>query len=309
MKEKRGKKARKATPAKRDPAIARTDDEGRVHLELHRDPSGAAFVALTEAIFEDAWQNEIAQGAANTAYATFAGQPTVARAVELARSVMASTSNLADGFLARAPAESVACKAGCDHCCHQLVGVTPPEALAILSYLRATRSRDELASLASRVTAAREKTRGLSSRERFSPDHPCVFLEAGRCSIYEARPLSCRGVNSLDAGECAKRLRDPDARAEFLTSGAGSHTFQEPIRAFHAVSAGLQLGLSELHHLDMRPLDLIAAMHLLLTGGDSIPRNWIAGGAAFEPALGGDNTGELGAVELSGVPRPGPSAR
>ena len=36
----------------------------------------------------------------------------------------------------------------------------------------------------------------------------------------------------------------------------------EPIRAFHAVSAGIQLGLAELYRLDMRALDLTAAIDL-----------------------------------------------
>jgi Fe-S-cluster containining protein len=309
MKQRRDKKARAAAIAKRDRPGVRVDAEGRVHLALQRDPNGATFVALSDPIFEEPWQNEVAEGAANTACASFGDRPTVARAVELAKSVMASTSSLADGFLARAPSGSVACKAGCDHCCHQMVGVTPPEALAIFDHLRTTLSREELSTFASHVAAAREKTRGLSSLERFSREHPCVFLESGRCSIYEVRPLSCRGVNSLDADECAKRLRDPGARAEFLSSGTGSHSYNEPIRAFHAVSAGLQLALSELHRLDMRPLDLIAAMHLLFTGGDSIPREWIAGRAAFEPALGGDTTGELGADQMSGASRVGPNAR
>ena len=309
MRSKRDKKTPRTAHSKRGRTGVHTDAEGRVHLALHRDASGQAYVALTDPIFEDDWQNQLAAGAANTAYASQAGRPSVARAVELGRSVMATTSRLADGFLARAPAGSVACKIGCDHCCYQSVGVTPPEALAIFDYLKQSLSNEDRERVASRVARAREATRGLSTAERFSPDHPCVFLESGRCSIYEARPLSCRGMNSLDADECAKRLRDPDARSEFLANGAGSHSYREPIRAFHAVSAGLQLGLAELYQLDMRPLDLIAAMHLLFTGGDSIPREWIAGRAAFEPALGGDATGELGVDQTSGAPGVGPSTR
>jgi hypothetical protein len=114
-------------------------------------------------------------------------------------------------------------------------------------------------------------------------------------------------MNSLDASECEKRLHDGEARAEFLANGAGSHSYREPIRAFHAVSAGVQLGLSELYGLDMRPLDLIAAMHLFFTGGESIARDWIAGRDAFEPALGGDATGELGIDQTSGARRLGSS--
>src|SRR5262249_13214760 len=146
-----------------------------------------------------------------------------------------------------------------------------------------------------------EATRGLSSAQRFSPDQPCAFLEAGRCSIYEVRPLSCRGMNSLDAGECEKRLHDPEARAAFLATGAGSHSYMAPIRAFHAVSAGLQLGVAELYDLDMRPLDLIAAMQLLLSDSGATAREWLEGRPAFEAARGGDSTGSLAVQKLSGA--------
>jgi Fe-S-cluster containining protein len=302
MKRKIGKKARgSAFDVKRtSPRTgAHTDALGRVHLALHRDPeTRRTVVSLERAIFEHAWQNEVAAASAQTSHAALEGGPSVARVVGLARSVLESMSRMAEGLLARAPEGSVACRAGCDHCCYQAVGVTAPEALAIFAHLKATRSEPELARLSSRVAEALERTRGLSAAERFSPDHPCVFLESGRCSVYEVRPLSCRGMNSLDADECARRLRETEARAEFLANGAGSRSFLEPIRAFHAISAGLQLALSELHGLDVRPLDLIAAIHLLLGDGESVARDWIAGGSAFEPALGRDATR---ALDVEGV--------
>ena len=80
----------------------------------------------------------------------------------------------------------------------------------------------------------------------------------------------------------------------------GGHSFVEPIRAFHAVSAGIQLGAFELHGLDMRPLDLIAALDLLLNGPEEIPDAWIAGGSPFESALGNDATDAPGLRALSG---------
>ena len=61
----------------------------------------------------------------------------------------------------------------------------------------------------------------------------------------------------------------------------------EPIRTFHALSAGLQLGLADLYGLDMRPLDLVAAMDLLLNGPETISDGWSRGEPAFEPAVGG----------------------
>ena len=283
-------------PVARDPG-------GRVHLTVQRDPaSGAENVALTGPLFDEGWQNEIAAAAAATAHGTLVRETSPESIVALAHATMAAASRLIDGLLARAPAGAVACRAGCDHCCYQSVGVTPPEALAIFDHLSRTLSDAELGRVAANVAAHRARTRGLSTAERFSPSHPCAFLDtaSGRCTIYAVRPLSCRGMNSLDAGECETRLRDPVARAAFLASGVGGHSFMEPIRAFHAVSAGLQLGVAELHGLDMRPLDLTAAMDLLLNGPPSIPDDWIAGGTPFEPALGGDGRDAPGLQALSG---------
>jgi hypothetical protein len=276
----------------------------RVHLAVVRDPaSGGARVSLDRPVFAEAWQNDLTAAAANTAYAVLgdAPAPTLERTVELARNAMASTSRLAEGLLARAPAGGVACKAGCDHCCYQSVGVTPPEALAIVAHLRTTLSSAELAQVAAHIAERHDETRGLSAAERFSPDHPCPFLRSGQCSIYEARPLSCRGMNSLDAGECARRLREPEARATFLADGRGGHSFMEPIRAFHAISAGLQLGLSELFRLDMRPLELTAAIHLLLGGPETTAGDWLRGEPSLEPARLADGGNDPGLRELSGA--------
>jgi Fe-S-cluster containining protein len=285
LKERSRKAARAAAERQRRRERAFRDDAGRVHLAVHRDAgSGREFVTLKAPLFKEPWQNDVTAGAANTVLGVLGREPSVERVVELTESAMAATSRLVAGFLAHAPEGALACKAGCDHCCYQVVGVTPAEALTIWSHLQRTRSAEELERLGARVVELREKSRGLSSTERFSPDHPCAFLEAGRCSIYEVRPLSCRGMNSLDAKECETRLREPAARAEFVAHGGG-HLFVEPVRAFRAVSAGLQLSLAELYHLDSRPLDLIAAMDLLLRDGAALSTEWIAGRQPFDSAL------------------------
>jgi Fe-S-cluster containining protein len=285
-------------------ARARRDAEGRLHLELHRDSNtGAEYVTLEQPVFGQDWQNQIAAGAANTAHEALAGEATLARAVELARNAMSATSRLAEGLLSQAPEGSVACKAGCDHCCYQVVGVTPPEALAILEHLTQTRSEAELTELQSRVAELYERGRGKTSSERFSPDHPCAFLDVstGRCTIYEARPLSCRGMNSLDAGECSTRLREPSARARFLAGGLGSRSYLEPIRAFHAISAGIQLALSELYRLDMHPLELTAVMHALLSEPEPARARWLAGQAAFSAAYSSELDADPAMRAVSGV--------
>lgn len=298
----KARRARTAATQKWSEAGSRKASGGRVHLTVLRDPSsGREGVTLAKPIFQEAWQNEIATAAANTAHGMLRGQVTLERTVKLAQSAMSATSRLAEGLLARAPAGSVACKDGCDHCCYQSVGVTPPEALVIADHLRRHLAEDELARVAEHISSCHERTQGLSADARFSPEHPCPFLKATSCSIYEVRPLSCRGMNSLDANECRTRLRDPETRAAFVEGGEGGHSFMEPIRSFHAVSAGMQLALAELYGLDMRPLELTAAMQLLLNGPDTLVGEWLSGKRSLEAARGGDTTDAAGVRELTGA--------
>ena len=298
-------KNRKSRRSKLREGSARTntrrDTSGRLHLVVRRDPaSGRGGVFLETPVFTEAWQNEVTAGAANTTYAALERELTVDGVADLAKNLMGAMSRLAEGLLARAPEGSVACRAGCDHCCYQVVGVTPPEALAIARELRSTLSAEALARVRARVHEATERARGLDAAERFSPDHPCAFLESGRCTIYETRPLACRGMNSLDATECSSRLRDPSVRAEFLATGSGGRSYLEPIRAFHAISAGLQLAFSELAHLDMRPLELIPALDLLLAGPEGLGARWLRGESPFESVLAADHTRDRRMLELSG---------
>lgn len=262
------------------------DHQGRVHLSLHRDPAtGRPSVALQKPLYEEHWLNETAAAAANTVLGTLGEQPTLERTTEAARRAMKLTSDLVAQLLTLAPDHALACKSGCDHCCHQIVGVSVPEALALFEHVCATRSPAELEQLKAHIATLYERSRDVASAERFSPEHPCVFLEAGRCTVYDVRPLACRGANSLDATDCERRLHDPETRAEFLARGHGGRCYVEPIRAFRAVSAGLQLGLSELYGLDPRGLDLTAAMHALFQASESLSDAWLAGEQPFGSAL------------------------
>jgi hypothetical protein len=282
-------------------APVRRDARGRAHLVVHRDTQGGALgLTLSRPIFNDQWQDDVAVAAATTAHGFLNEGHTVEKAVALGRNAMAGTSKIADGALALSPDRAPACQAGCAHCCHQAVGVSAPELFAIYDHLRATRTPAELDSTVRRIRAADDQTRGMTSAQRLSPELPCPFLERDRCSIYEARPLACRGTNSLDADACARSLRDPDARAAFLAGAFPIPCFLEPIRAFHAVAAGLQLALDELHGLEVLPLELTAAMRIMVDDPDTTPLRWLAGEDPFRAARGGDSTDNLRIDELSG---------
>jgi hypothetical protein len=277
------------------------DAQGRTHLLIHRDPvGGAQRLTLSRPLFNEPWQNEVVLAAATTAHRFLSEGHTLDRAVELGRNAMAGTSKIAEGALALAPDRPPACQAGCAHCCHQAVGVSAPELFAIHAHLRATRTPAELDGTARRIRDADDKTRGMTAAERLSPALPCPFLVEERCSIYEVRPLACRGTNSLDATACERALRDPEARAAFLAGSFPLPCFLEPIRAFHAVAAGLQIALDELHGLQVLPLELTAAMRILLDNPETAPQQWLSGKDPFQPAQGGDNSQDPRIKELSG---------
>ena len=83
-----------------------------------------------------------------------------------------------DAFFARVAARhgtDMQCQTGCSDCCHVRLSITTVEAAAI---------RDLVAGWSSEVRRSLAPT---------GPTHLCAALDpAGRCKIYEARPLVCR---------------------------------------------------------------------------------------------------------------------
>jgi hypothetical protein len=283
-----------------NPAVVR-DGLGRTHLVVHEDSLGRfQGLALARPIFHEAWQNEVAVGAANTTHVSLSRGKTRAEAAAMGRRLMEGTSKIVDGVLARAGENAPACSSGCAHCCYQAVGVTAPEVFAIYDHLEATLPPEAFLAALDRVRSADDRTRGLTVNERISPALPCPLLEGERCSVYEVRPLSCRGKNSLDADACKRTLHDSDARAEFIAGRVAIPCVLEPVRAVHAVTAGLQLAAHELHGLAMQPLELTAALRVLSDAPIAVAEAWIAGADAFESARGGDTSDDSRIRELSG---------
>jgi hypothetical protein len=85
-------------------------------------------------------------------------------------------------------APDVACKRGCNHCCHTQVLVTTEEARVIGQRIGRKPER----------VAAPGRTRADIDKFDFGYHNPCTFLIGGECSIYENRPLPCRTQYSLD---------------------------------------------------------------------------------------------------------------
>ncbi|HWK50026.1 MAG TPA: YkgJ family cysteine cluster protein, partial [Steroidobacter sp.] len=98
-----------------------------------------------------------------------------------------------DARIASAPdVSTLACRAGCTWCCHFSVDVRAVEVFSILDFVERSLPAGEKARIYSEVRANSAALQGMDDMERMRRNVKCPFLSAGRCSIYEARPQTCR---------------------------------------------------------------------------------------------------------------------
>jgi Fe-S-cluster containining protein len=157
-----------------------------------------------------------------------------------------------------------ACAPGCFFCCYLPVDVLALEAFHIAVHLKQTRSPGELAEVVYRLGA--HSQHGLGTR-------PCVFLVDGRCSIYEVRPMVCRGYNSLSKERCEAYHDD----ASFDLRGTKDRVAG---RLAEAMEEGVIAGLNALG-LDAQWYELPSAVLRALETTDG-PVRWARGEAVFE---------------------------
>jgi len=165
---------------------------------------------------------------------------------------------------------ALACKRGCNHCCHVPVGTSAATVLRIAAALRQKLTAAEWESTVARVAALDDRTHGLPWSPSQRPPLPCAFLVEGACSIYPIRPFVCRAWNSVDAEACRQLV----------------HTEAAPLRfdAFRRASfAGVEKGLNgalRARGLDVADLEFTAAIRVALENADACDR-WLAGEPVF----------------------------
>jgi len=103
-----------------------------------------------------------------------------------------------------------ACVPGCCHCCHLVVHATVAEVVQAADTILQTFSPEDRLELEGRLYAYERAVAPWFGTNLGRVRTPCPLLKDGLCTIYEARPLRCRGVNSLDASECERQKRHPE---------------------------------------------------------------------------------------------------
>ena len=157
-----------------------------------------------------------------------------------------------------------ACAPGCSFCCYLPVDVLAPEAFRIAAYLKQTRSPGEMGELLYRLGAHGQPDFGV---------RPCVFLADGHCSIYEVRPMVCRGYNSLSKERCEAYYHDASVDLKGTKDRVAG-------RLAEAMEEGVIAGLNALG-LDSEWYDLPSAV-LRALGTTNGPARWARGETVFQ---------------------------
>lgn len=171
-----------------------------------------------------------------------------------------------------------ACRPGCDHCCHNQVELTAPEALLLGKYLADRLASHDLHCLLARVEKSWGRRAGKTKIQLadLRAELPCPLLEGGCCLAYGVRPLMCRAMHSLEVEACRQELAAPGlSKVEFYLHRHVIHVSLSQGLVDACRALGYQPG----------PVDLVQAVRQYFSQPD-ITRRWLAGEAVFEDAPG-----------------------
>ena len=182
-------------------------------------------------------------------------------ALRLAEQVHSGMSEAIDALPSKA---QHACAPGCSFCCYLPVDVLAPEAFRIAAHVQQRHTPAGLATLVYQLGVQNQLGPGI---------RPCVFLTQGRCSIYEVRPMVCRGYNSLSRERCEAYFEDASVDLKGTKDRRAG-------RLAEAMEEGVIAGLTALG-LDAQWYELPSAVLRALETVDG-PARWARGESVFE---------------------------
>lgn len=147
--------------------------------------------------------------------------------------------------------------------------------LCLAHYIRTKKDADFLSLLLSRIADYRVSTDHLQGMERVLAQVACPLLVNGLCSVYTARPATCRAYHSFDVSACERDSRDPESGPRVPMSNTRRS-------AVGAIASGNSRALKSLK-LDIRDLEFVPALGIALQSERAF-QQWLAGEDVFGPA-------------------------
>jgi Fe-S-cluster containining protein len=169
------------------------------------------------------------------------------------------------------------CRRGCAFCCYQYVEVHPFDAIGVAQQLQRTLSPEQRAAVEDRLRDRVRRKRTMAEEDRQRANIPCALLaDDNTCSVYETRPLACRGYNSLSVQQCEQAYLNPAA--------PNRTPFDYHARIWTAsVADGMRDALEE-KGIDAKRYELNSAVLCALTTPD-VATKWLAGQDVFRDCL------------------------
>lgn len=149
----------------------------------------------------------------------------------------------------------------CSSRCHEMIGVTAPEALAMADELQRTQAKWAVETICEQARVNAQRAATLNHEQFSSARLTCpLYTAGGRCATFGSRPLYCRGAcPECAGGECQRAsLEMPESQAFATTIGQG-------------VLSGLTTGL-ESAGLDGHVYELNSALSVALNTPDAAAR-------------------------------------
>lgn len=137
----------------------------------------------------------------------------------------------------------IACRSGCNYCCHSQVNIIPIEALLISAFIKTDFTFTEVSALNAEISQIHLLTAGKTLEQLYAlkDDLPCLFLKQGRCSIYKMRPSICRSWSSFDSKACKTAYNSVDYRSSVIGSPARNFVFGTTRALFGQLSKAFSL--------------------------------------------------------------------
>lgn len=177
---------------------------------------------------------------------------------------------------AHASQPPAACAPGCAHCCQMHVTAQAPEILAIIEYLELKRDAAERQRIQAMAQSHHEHLSKLVTEERHLQAMTCPLLVDNKCSVYDVRPIACRGFHSSSVEVCKAASTDRTMPFPFPE--------QDPRR--DAARAAFALLNHELigSQKDANVYELFGGLAHGLTDSEGARQRWASGEAVFPPS-------------------------
>ncbi|MCU4164985.1 YkgJ family cysteine cluster protein [Carboxylicivirga caseinilyticus] len=156
----------------------------------------------------------------------------------------------------------VDCKKGCSWCCYQPIFATSHEMMFVWEFIKLNFKEEDQKMILQQAFNNYQKRGRMNDKELLASKMPCPLLLNGACSVYPARPITCRIYLSMSAESCKTFYDEPNKENSY------PQLFEFPLQAGRMLNEGINKGL---HNKDIKNREILIEEGLLLAHNNGEP--------------------------------------